>query len=145
MFFSKSFGYALRGILYIAIKEEAKRIQLDEISEQLNIPRHFLGKVMKKLVKNKILSSTKGPYGGFSLLHDTLDTPLIKILELTDGMTQFESCVLCLRNCNSHNPCPLHDSMMNIRTEMKQYMTDMKVEELIKGNKPGFIKSITTR
>ena len=52
MIFSKTFGYALRSVLYLAMLHEDKdRIQLDEIAVQLSVPRHFLGNVMKKLVK----------------------------------------------------------------------------------------------
>ena len=50
MIFSKSFGYAIRGILYIAVmKNEKQRVQLDEMAGKLNIPRHFLGKIMKRM------------------------------------------------------------------------------------------------
>ena len=68
MIFSKTFGYALRGVLYLStINEDKPRVQLDEIAAKLSIPRHFLGKVMKKLVKEGVLSSMKGPFGGFSV------------------------------------------------------------------------------
>ena len=84
MVFSKSFGYALRAILYIALSNKQKEnIQLDEIAEQLALPRHFLGKVMNKLTNEGILNSIKGPHGGFSITEETLQTTLIKIIEIT--------------------------------------------------------------
>ena len=45
MVFSKSFGYAVRGVLYIAIMNgDRKRIQLDEIAEKLTgIPKRIPG------------------------------------------------------------------------------------------------------
>ena len=80
MLFSKSFGYALRGILYIAsMQDEHRLIQIDEIAAQLNVPRYFMGKILKRLVKENILLSTKGPYGGFSLHQQTLSLPLLPI------------------------------------------------------------------
>ena len=80
MIFSKSFGYALRGVLYISMTGEDKtRVQLDEIASELAIPRHFLGKVMKKLVKEGVLSSLKGPYGGFSINGKNMETELKKL------------------------------------------------------------------
>src|SRR6185369_14409983 len=101
MFFSKSFGYALRGILYIAMmSDEKKRVQIDEIAERLSVPKHFLGKILNKVVKEGILDSTKGPYGGFSINQNTLSTSLIKVLEVTEGLEQFSVCALGLRKCN---------------------------------------------
>jgi DNA-binding IscR family transcriptional regulator len=56
--FLKSFGYALRGILYVTVLAERKdRIQLDEIAEKLTVPRYFLGKIMNKLAKQGVLAS----------------------------------------------------------------------------------------
>ena len=110
MTFSKSFGYALRGILYVALlREEERKISIEEIAERLSVPRHFLGKVMKSVVKAGFLSSTRGPQGGFYINEDTLSTPLISILQLTEGEGYFNSCLLSLRKCNAANPCPLHD------------------------------------
>ncbi|RYF86429.1 MAG: transcriptional regulator, partial [Chitinophagaceae bacterium] len=51
MFFSKSFGYAVRGVLYIAFMQDAKQyVQAEEIAAQLLVPRHFVSKILKKLV-----------------------------------------------------------------------------------------------
>jgi len=109
MVFSKSFGYALRGVLYVAItSEENRRVQVDEIASRLAVPKHFLAKIMNRVVKEGILDSTKGPFGGFSVNGETLTSPLIRLLRITDGMEQFNTCVLKLRKCNKVNPCPLH-------------------------------------
>ena len=43
MFLSKFFGYALRGILYVALMQDEKRkVQIDEIANKLSVPRHSL-------------------------------------------------------------------------------------------------------
>ena len=85
MIFSKSFGYALRGILYIAIMKEQKRyVQVEEIASKLAAPRHFMGKIMKRLAKEKLLISAKGPSGGFMLGENTLEKPLMDLIVITD-------------------------------------------------------------
>ena len=84
MVFSKSFGYALRGILYVAmVNEDKTRVQLEEIAGKLAVPRYFLGKVMKKIVKGGVLNSLKGPYGGFYVNNKTMNIPLLKLIEIT--------------------------------------------------------------
>src|SRR5690348_7796338 len=124
MFFSKSFGYALRGILYVAMmSDEKKRVQIDEIAERLSVPKHFLGKILNKVVKEGILNSTKGPYGGFSINQITFSTPLIKVLEITEGLDQFNICALNFRTCSSPNPCPIHVYVQNFRTNLKMIFT----------------------
>ena len=143
MVFSKSFGYALRAILYIALSNKQKEnIQLDEIAEQLALPRHFLGKVMNKLTNEGILNSIKGPHGGFSITEETLQTTLIKIIEITGESEQFDSCVLRLRKCNAANPCPLHAQIESLKNQWYQIVSTTTVDDLIKKEQPDFIRSI---
>ena len=109
MYFSKSFGYAVRGVLYVAVTGTSKsRIQVDEIARKLSVPKNFLGKIMKKIVKHGILHSTKGPYGGFSINDKTLSTSLSDLMLITNGDALSDNCVLGLKKCNSVHPCPLH-------------------------------------
>lgn len=145
MFLSKSFGYALRGILYIALlQDEQRRIQIDEIAQKLSVPKHFLGKIMQNVVKAGLLQSTKGPYGGFSLHPDTLVTPLIKLVEITDGMEQFNLCVLQLRNCNGVNPCPLHAETEIVKNKLLKVFHYTTIADLLSNDKKVLIKSLAT-
>ncbi|MBN8686832.1 MAG: Rrf2 family transcriptional regulator [Chitinophagales bacterium] len=145
MFLSKTFGYALRGVLYVAyIDKEGRKVQLDEMAEKLKVPRHFLAKIMKLMVKEGIMQSTKGPYGGFSLNEHTLKTKLIQLVRITEGVEQFNTCVLSLRKCNSQNPCPLHQQMLELRDAMLAEFSAKTLDDLLNSDDPDFIKSIAT-
>lgn len=145
MLFSKSFGYALRGILYVSkMQEEKRKVQIDEIAGNLSVPKHFLGKVMQQVVKEGLLRSTKGPYGGFSLANETLTTPLIRLVEITEGLDQFRVCVLKLKNCGRTNSCPLHDEIEEIRSRFLTVFRETTIGDLIGDNKNDFIKSLST-
>ncbi len=143
MFFSKSFGYALRGILYVAMtNDESQKVRVDEIASRLAVPRHFLAKIMNRVVKEGILDSTKGPYGGFSVNGETLSSPLIRLLKITDGMEQFNSCVLQLRKCNKTNPCPLHFLVEKNREELLNNFSQITIANLMKQDNKQLIESI---
>lgn len=144
MTFSKSFGYALRGILYVAMmSDENRKIRIDEMANRLSVPRHFLGKIMNRVVKKGILNSIKGPNGGFSLNNTTLKTNLLTLLESIDGLEQFEGCVLRLRKCSAENPCPLHHRLETYRNELQTTLVDTEIGSLLKEDKPYFIRSIS--
>ncbi len=144
MIFSKSFGYALRGILYVAMmSDENRKIRIDEMANRLSVPRHFLGKIMNKVVKKGILTSTKGPNGGFSLNKTTLDTSLLTLVDSMDGLEQFDGCVLRLRKCNAEQPCPLHYHMQAYKNDLLKVFSDTNVGSLLKEDKPDFIRSIS--
>lgn len=144
MVLSKSFGYALRGILYVSLMQEEKRkVSLDEIAVQLAVPRHYLAKIMKAVVKAGVLSATRGQQGGFFINNNTLNTSLTTIIRLTDGEEFFNACMLSLRKCNSSSPCPLHSKFEAGRRELFEVCRNTTIEMVIKNNKSEFIRSIS--
>jgi Rrf2 family transcriptional regulator, iron-sulfur cluster assembly transcription factor len=146
MLLSKSFGYALRGILYLALTCEIRqRIQVDEIARELGVPKHFLSKIMKKIVKHGILNSSRGPNGGFFLSEKTLSTSLFELIQVTTIGAPFEDCVLRFRKCNSTHPCPLHHRMETFRHEFYQTFTKTTIGDLLNADRPGIIRSISTQ
>jgi len=145
MIFSKSFGYAIRSILYVGVMRHEKRcVQVEEVATKLAVPRHFMGKVMKKLAKEKILVSTKGPAGGFILNEHTLQMSLLSIIEIIDGVEIFNSCALRAKECNSLSPCPMHFQLESVKHNLKSILSDTTIGDLLQENKPEFIKSIST-
>ncbi len=145
MIFSKSFGYAVRGILYIAMVQDAQHyVQVEEISGRLAVPKHFLGKILRKLVKENLLKSVKGPMGGFSLNENSLAVPLMNILEITDGIACFKTCVLKWKECDAENPCPMHAEIEKIKIQLQQMLMDTTINDLMKDDKHSLMHSITT-
>jgi Rrf2 family transcriptional regulator, iron-sulfur cluster assembly transcription factor len=145
MIFSKSFGYALRGILYIAVMRDQKRyVQVEEIASRLAVPRHFMGKIMKKLAKEKILISTKGPSGGFILGEHTMQMPLMDLIVIIDGVEIFDTCALRAKECNSASPCPMHFRLESVKRNLKSILSDTIIGDLLEEDKSEFIRSIST-
>lgn len=143
MFFSKSFGYALRGLLYVAMSDTGNgRVQLSEIAKKLAVPHHFMGKVLKRLVKGGILNSMKGPYGGFYIHERTLSTTLLELTEITGEPVIDDNCVLRFRKCNATNPCPLHRQVEILKKDWQNVLASTKVGDLLKKDQPDFLKSI---
>jgi len=145
MIFSKSFGYALRGILCVAVmSEEKSRIQLDEMADKLTVPRYFLGKIMNKLANEGVLASEKGRHGGFGLNDRTMGLSLFSLMKITGDTEIFDSCALRLRKCNPKNPCPLHHEVELLRNQWHELLAGTTIDDLLKKDQPGFIKSIST-
>lgn len=145
MIFSKSFGYALRGVLYIAVMQDEKRyVQVEEIASNLGVPRHFMGKILKKLAKEKVLQSIKGPSGGFTLNEHTLQMQLMDLIVIIDGLQLLNSCTLRVKECNPFNPCPIHFQMEAVKSRLKSILSDTTIGDLLNDDKQEFIRSIST-
>jgi len=129
--FSKTFGYALRATAFVAINgTDGNRVALQDISQNLDIPHHFLGKIMQDLVRHGIMDSIKGPHGGFFANDSTAATPLIEILKITDGSLIFDQCALNIKRCNAEHPCPLHDDFAACRNGMLKVLAIRTIGEI---------------
>ena len=91
--FSKSCQYAIQAVLHIGLRDGNKTpVSIKSICKDQLIPNHFLAKILQLLVKQKILSSIKGPNGGFMLNIPIHQFKLIEIVELIDGSEIFSQC-----------------------------------------------------
>ncbi len=119
---SNTCKYAIRAVIYLALNGNEKKIGIREISQELEIPTPFLGKILQQLAKHKMLASTKGPNGGFSLAKFATEITLLNIIEIIDGTDLFDECLIGLSTCsaNAHNDvqCPTHHKFLPISKQL---------------------------
>jgi len=129
---SNTCKYAIRAVIYLAhVDDITKKIGIKKISENLKIPTPFLGKILQILAKNKILSSTKGPNGGFSLGKPANKISLMDIVDIIDGDESFNACVIGLLSCTiEETNCPIHEKYAPIREQAKQLFIHQNIAEL---------------
>lgn len=129
--FSKTCEYALRAILYVALNStEQNKIGIKEIAKALNLPVHFLGKILQNLVKYNVLQSTKGPKGGFYLDNKARKTPLIEVITIIDGADPFKKCGLGLKECSDKHPCPIHHEFKPYRDNLRKLLAKKTIKDI---------------
>jgi Rrf2 family protein len=107
---SNSTKYAVKAVLYLALySNENQKILAKDIGKSISVPQAYLSKLLQELSRHNIVSSTKGPKGGFFLTNENRNNPLIKIVDVIEGHQKIQSCLLSLESCNQKRPCPLHD------------------------------------
>jgi Rrf2 family iron-sulfur cluster assembly transcriptional regulator len=106
---SNACKYAIRSILYLAMHtDETKKIGVKKISEDLETPQPFLSKLLQQLTRSELISSTKGPYGGFYLSKKDAKNTVWDVIKNIEGTSKFDKCFLGLSKCSDENPCPVH-------------------------------------
>jgi len=129
---SNSSKYALRAVIYLAVNtKEGERVGIKKIASELNIPMPFLGKILQTLAKHQILSSTKGPNGGFGLGMEADEIHLMDIVDIVDGQHTFHKCAIGVNYCKEQDyPCALHSRYAKLRDEMKELFQNETIEVL---------------
>jgi Rrf2 family protein len=129
--FSKACEYALRATIYIAQKSpEEEKIGIDEIAKAIDSPQHFTAKILQLLSKGNVISSVKGPNGGFFITSKQKQLPVRAVLHALDEETILEKCVLGLNECSESKPCPMHAKYKSIKHQLIQLFESKTIDRL---------------
>ncbi len=133
---SNTSKYAIRAVIYIAVSldESQGKIGIKKIADSLDIPSPFLSKILQVLVRKKLLTSTKGPNGGFGIGKDPAKLTLYDIIYEMEGSELFDSCLLGSGNCDSHADgegyCTLHKEFHAARQALIDLYKTKTIQEL---------------
>lgn len=99
--------YALRIVSQLAAGP-GEPVRAVDLTETVNVPPHYLAKVLRRLVRAGILLSRKGHGGGFVLARPAEQVTVRSILEAVDALPD-RDCLFGWEECTPKTPCPLHD------------------------------------
>lgn len=119
MIYPQATSYAIEALAFIAGLDPETAVKTRQLSEILEIPEQYLGKVMTQLVKKKYISSAKGPTGGFELTVDPEKVTLYRVIASLDSLTPLEEdCVMGLGKCSSDTPCAFHERWTKFKDQV---------------------------
>tara|TARA_R110000868_G_scaffold143068_1_gene360738 strand:- start:5913 stop:6353 length:441 start_codon:yes stop_codon:yes gene_type:complete len=130
---SNASKYAIRAMLYLAQNSSPEnKIGAKLIAKELETPQPFLAKLLRQLATNMIISSSKGPTGGFYLSEDNKESYLWDVIVCIDGGNKFEQCFLGLSKCDNKNPCPVHHIVSPFKEKILKKFKDKTINDLVK-------------
>jgi Rrf2 family protein len=130
MLVTRETDYAVRTILYLA-KERNRTASVTEVAQAMHIPKSFLAKILQRLVKSNILTSTRGVNGGFQLAKKTSDISLLSIMEAIQGPAGINLCAVDSRKCKWSADCSVHPVWVDIRKEVERRLRKQTIAELM--------------
>ena len=137
--FSRQCEYALQALLYMATKPDGDHTSIKELASRLEIPYHFLGKILQSLTHKGLLLSHKGPTGGFALGMPGEDITLLHIVEAVDGVDFVHTCIIGFPDCSGDHPCAVHDQWSVLREGLYKMLAGKNINQLAQEmNKPGY-------
>lgn len=127
---SKSCKYAIRAVLYLA-QNPIKKIGAKQIALALNIPAPFLAKTLQELTKRGIISSVKGPNGGFFISEKNRNSKIVDIVTSIEGESVFNQCFIGNPECNSKRPCNVHHLYVSFKKQLFKNFFDKSLSAVI--------------
>ncbi len=91
---SRKVDYALRAVIHLADDEHRSRAcTVSEISERERIPKQFLEKIIRDLIRSRLVRSRRGPHGGYVLGRPAEEMTFRDVIEAVEGPISLNVCV----------------------------------------------------
>ena len=118
---ANSSKYALTALIFLVNNSSKEdKLQAKYIAESTGIPKPFLSKILQVLATKNYLSSSKGPNGGFYISESQLSHSLLDIIVEVEGRDRMHQCALNFKECDTQNPCPIHNIIAPAANELRQ-------------------------
>lgn len=130
MLFSKTCEIALKAVLYVSSIQD-RTAGVEEIAGAISSPKFFTAKILQSLARNKILSSVKGPNGGFFMTKAQLRLTLFDVVTAVEGDDYFDRCVLGLDDCSNDHPCPVHKFFKEQKNQLRDTFRKRSIQTYI--------------
>lgn len=127
---SKTLDYAVRSLTYMGYDPAIKH-SMKEISESQRIPLSYLAKIMRRLVKKGIVSSSVGPEGGYTLRKLPEEINLRDIYEAIEGEIRMIDCVDGDGMCVFYDKCPQLPIWDKVQMSMIKILEDTTLQDMI--------------
>ncbi|MBT8276743.1 MAG: Rrf2 family transcriptional regulator [Bacteroidia bacterium] len=128
---TKSSKYAVRAISYLVVNSsENQKILVKDISNDLQLPKPFLSKILQRLSAKDYISSSKGRGGGFYVTEDQLDHSILDIIIEVEGKDRLKRCALDFDNCDEAHPCVIHHMIASEKGGLWKAYKEIKLKDL---------------
>jgi Rrf2 family transcriptional regulator, iron-sulfur cluster assembly transcription factor len=131
---SSTSDYALRAILVLAQAEPGAPIRADELARATGSPANYLAKTLNALAKVGIVTSARGPRGGFTLAVAPDELTLAHVVDCFDDVRPATRCLLGTRPCDARNPCRAHERWTAVQATRRAALADTTVADLLTGS-----------
>jgi Rrf2 family protein len=99
--------YAARIVLHLACLGPDAQAAIAEIAEQRMLPEFFVRRLVGKLVRGGILTSTRGAAGGLRLARPAAEITLLDVVRVMEGPLALNRCLEADHTCPFAASCPV--------------------------------------
>ena len=131
---SSTSDYALRAILVLAQADHGRPMRADEIARATGAPANYLAKTLNALAKAGLVSSARGPQGGFTLAVPAEELSLAHIVDCFEEARPSTRCLLGNRPCDALHPCRAHHLWTAVQEARRAPLAHTTVADLLAGS-----------
>jgi Rrf2 family iron-sulfur cluster assembly transcriptional regulator len=122
--------YAVTAILDLAIHHGNGPIALADIAQRQGISLSYLEQLFARLRKRSLVSSVRGPGGGYNLARNASEIHIAEVIAAVDENVDTTRCGGA-HNCQNEGPCLTHDLWQDLSSRIYEYLDRISLQDLM--------------
>jgi Rrf2 family iron-sulfur cluster assembly transcriptional regulator len=127
-----------------ANNEDIKPITLAGISERQSISLSYLEQLFSRLRRQGLVTSVRGPGGGYKLAKDYAEISVAEIINAVDEQIDATQCG-GQENCRDEGRCMTHDLWATLNSKILDYLAGISLADMVASQTSGQKVMITPR
>jgi len=126
--------FAVTAMIDLALHNGEGPVTLAEISERQKISLSYLEQLFGKLRRNALVSSVRGPGGGYHLAKPVLEVSVADIIVAVDEPIDATQCG-GKENCHDDQKCLTHDLWAALNQRIFDYLGSVTLQQMVEQQK----------
>jgi len=122
--------FAVTAMIDLALNNGAGPVTLADISQRQKISLSYLEQLFGKLRRKALVTSVRGPGGGYNLANPTDQVSVADIIVAVDEPIDATQCG-GKENCKDDKKCITHDLWTDLNKHIFEYLRGVKLSELV--------------
>ena len=126
--------FAVTAMVDLALRQNRGPVTLAAISERQHISLSYLEQLFGKLRRAKLVSSVRGPGGGYNLASPPQSISVASIVTAVDEPLDATQCG-GKENCQEEKRCMTHELWATLNDKMYEYLSSVSLADLVAGQR----------
>ena len=122
--------YAVTAMLDLALHAGERPVSLADISERQGISLSYLEQLFSKLRQAELVTSVRGPGGGYFLNRDSAEIFVAQIIDAVNESIDATNCQ-GKGNCQGGEICLTHSLWQELSSEIHRFLSDISLHSLV--------------
>ncbi len=124
--------YAVTAMLDLALHDGNGPVSLVEISERQDISLSYLEQLFSKLRRKELVTSMRGPGGGYSLSRGPNEIAISNIIMAVDENLDVTNCGNANGGCHDKNKrCLTHNLWMDLSNRIQSFLDEISLKDMM--------------
>jgi len=122
--------FAVTAMIDVALRQHGGPVTLAGIAQRQRISLSYLEQLFGKLRRNKLVLSTRGPGGGYTLARELGQISVADIIHAVDEPLDATNCG-ARGDCFDGGPCMTHNLWLNLNKCMFDYLSSVSLADMV--------------